>query len=328
MFRILFAFLLALITSAAYAQETSENTEIKSLKLFSMGAGPVGSSNYIVGGALCSVFNRQSHRTGYRCLVDPTEGVINNFQSLKRGDNTAIIVPSDWQYYATKSLGYFQDGFWKDHIRSIVSLHPQAIYVVAHPSSGIEDISDLEGKNINLGPKGSGHQVLSEAILKLNGFSRSSFKNIYTFSISEQIAALCFDNSIDAFIFTDTVPSSIIRQVTLACGAKLIPLNTRSYTQFRKDNPFFVQFQIPENTYAQQNQSISTLAFMATVVTTDAAPQEAITQLAKSVVENLDILAGLSPLLQKLDMETLVSAGVTARRHIGADIYFRKNGLL
>jgi len=80
-----------------------------------LSSGPVGSTAFAVGGALCAAVNRDSERTNLRCSVSTSDGPIDNLDHLRRGDADLANVRSDWLHHAYHGTDIFTVDGAADH---------------------------------------------------------------------------------------------------------------------------------------------------------------------------------------------------------------------
>lgn len=145
--------ILAAMGFAYLAVKTTESTQI-----FIVTGGVTG-VYYPAGGAICRLVNKDRRDHGIRCSAESTDGSIFNVNSLRSGDLELGIVQSDWQHHAYLGDSALEDSSPFDDLRSIFSLHPEPVTVIASQQSGIIDINDLKQKRVNIGNPGSGGPV-------------------------------------------------------------------------------------------------------------------------------------------------------------------------
>ncbi len=317
-----FGLTLALSLAAPLSSAEAQQANVRARLI--IGTGPVNGPNYAVGGAICSIINANSADHGYECWVMPTKGIRENILGMQNGRISAFLIQSDWQSYI-----YNGDipGLRLTTLRHMFSLQPRAIMLVARAGAEIKEMGELKDKRISLGPDGSGQRVLSEAILRVAGFAQSSFSGTFGLRGQEIYKAMCIDESIDAAFIPANVPSAVIQQMILGCGANLVPIAGQSFDRLIRDNPYLSEVTIPSSAYEGLENDINTLAFSSTIVSTDSLPKEAAYTMTKSVFDNLEAFRDLHPLLGRLDPDKMAGVGATAPRHVGAELYFDEVGI-
>ena len=126
-------------------------------------------------------------------------------------------------YWAYNGSGLFHHDEPNDALRAIANLYPESLHVVVLRDAGIEKISDLVGKRVSLGKKGSGTLVESEAILKAYGLSKDDVIPQYLRPGAASLAMS--DGSLDAFFFVAGYPVTAISDLTRNVDIDILPIN-------------------------------------------------------------------------------------------------------
>jgi TRAP transporter TAXI family solute receptor len=282
---------------------------------------------YPAGGAICRLINRGRKEHGIRCYAESTVGSIYNIHALRDGENDFAVVQSDWQYNAYTGKGVFADGPPFKDLRSVFSLHSEMFTLAVRKGSTIRKFSDLAGKRVNLGDRGSGMRAIMQELMEEKGWTRSAFLNPTEMKPAEAAKALC-NGSIDAMVFTAGHPNGLIQEITSDCGARLVPVEGAEIEKLLKDNPYYARTAIPGGMYKGNLQNTPTFGVRATLVTSSEEDEETVYQLTKSVFENFDSFKTLHFVFATLDKERMVYSGLTAPLHPGAIRYYREAGLL
>ena len=136
----------------------------------SIGTGQLNGVYYPVGKAICQIVNRDLRTNGVRCSPEATPGSVYNIGALQSGELEFAIVQSDVQFAA-----YHGDGPWSgkafDGLRSVFSLYPELVTVIARADAHIKELADLAGRSVNVGSPGSGTRATWDAIEAELGWS-------------------------------------------------------------------------------------------------------------------------------------------------------------
>ena len=266
-------------------------------------------------------------RTGFRCLVEPTAGSVENIELLLSGRIEFGIVQSDVNYRAYKGLGSFADQGANPDLRSVFSIHPEPFTVVARADAGIANFEDLAGKRVNIGNPGSGQRDTMEVLMAAMGWTNETFALASELQAAEQSQALC-DNNIDAMVYTVGHPSGSIQEATTACDAVLVNVTGAAVDQLVADNPYYRVATIPGGMYRGNDADTPTFGVGATLVTSASVSDDVVYALVKSVFEDIDGFRGLHPAFANLDPKQMANDGLSAPLHPGAERYFREAGLI
>ena len=312
------AALCALITSGASAQEQN---------FVAIGTGGVTGVYYPAGGAICRLVNRGRAEHGIRCGVESTGGSVYNINALRSGELEFGVAQSDWQFHAMEGTSQFEEQGAFEDLRAVFSLHPEPFTVVARADAGVESFADLQGKRVNVGNPGSGQRGTMEVVMDAMGWTMDDFQLSSELQAAEQSQALC-DNNIDAMVYTVGHPSGSIQEATTACDSVLVEVWNDEIESLVEERPYYRQATIPGGMYRGNDEDTTTFGVGATFVTSAQVPDEVVYEVTKAVFENLDQFKGLHPAFADLTAEEMVSDGLSAPIHPGAERYYREAGLI
>jgi TRAP transporter TAXI family solute receptor len=118
----------------------------------SVGTGEVNGIYYPVGKAICQVVNRNLRTDGVRCSPEATPGSVYNIEAIQSGE----LVQSDVQFAAYNGVGEWKARPFRE-LRSVASLYPELVTVIARADAHIKVLADLAGRRMNVGSKGTGN---------------------------------------------------------------------------------------------------------------------------------------------------------------------------
>jgi TRAP transporter TAXI family solute receptor len=326
--RLALAATLAVITTSAWAQEQAPDQAAPSEPdLAWMGTGSVAGVYYPVGVSLCRLVNQHRPETGLRCAATPSEGSVGNIRSLRDGTFQLAIVQSDNQAEAVAGTGPFADAGPFEGLRSVMSLYPESLAVVARADAGISSIENLAGKRVALGGPGTGTRTIADALLDALGWTPASFAATPDIPPERVSDALC-SGEIDAFLYAVGHPALVIQEATTTCDARLIDAAGPAIDELVSSRPYYVSATIPAGLYRGNEAAVSTFGVTATLVTRADYPDDTVYGIVQAIFGDLDMLRGLVPVLADLDPQTMVRAGLAAPLHPGAARYYREQGLI
>ena len=129
----------------------------------SVGTGELNGVYYPVGKAICEIVNRDLSIDGVRCSPEATPGSVYNIHAIQSGELEFGIVQADVNFNAYKGEGAWVGEPFLD-LRSVLSLYPELVTVVARADSHIQDLADLAGRRVNVGSRGTGTRTTWDAI--------------------------------------------------------------------------------------------------------------------------------------------------------------------
>ncbi len=296
-------------------------------QFISIGTGGLTGVYYPAGGAICRMVNRDRAEHGIRCSVESTGGSVFNLNAIRGGELEFAIAQSDWQFHSYNGTSQFEDAGPFEELRAVFAMHPEPFTLVVRADSGIESFEDLRGKRVNIGNPGSGFRATMEVAMEAYGMSASDFALAAELPAPEMPSGLC-DNRFDAFVYTVGHPAALIQEVTTTCDAKLVSVTGEEVDRLLEEHPYYSVAVVPAGMYRGNDEDVTTFGVGATFVSSADVPDEVAYVVAKAVMENIDTFRGLHPALGHLEPADMVSAGLSAPLHAGAERAYREMGLM
>jgi hypothetical protein len=296
-------------------------------QFITIGTGGVTGVYYAAGGAICRLLNKDRATHGFRCSVESTGGSTYNVNTIKEGELDFGMAQSDVQYNAYNGTETFKDGGAHSELRAVFSVHPEPFTVLAHPDAGVTKFEDFKGKRFNVGNPGSGTRSSMERLLAAMGWTLADFSLASELKADEHGPALC-DGKIDGFYYAVGHPSANIQDPTTTCAAKLIPMTGPVIDKLVAENPYYAKATIPGGMYKNNPDSVETYGVLATLVTSANTSEDAVYLLVKAVFENFDEFKSLHPAFAHLEPAKMITDGLSAPLHPGAEKYYREKGWL
>jgi uncharacterized protein len=307
------------LAAAASAQEQ---------QFITIGTGGVTGVYYPTGGAICRLVNTGRQEHGIRCSVESTGASVYNVNTMRQGELDFGIVQSDVQHNALEGVGAEFEGQGPfEELRAVFALHPEPFTVVARADSGIATFDDLKGKRVNVSDPGSGSRATFGVLMEAKGWTLDDFALASELKSAEQSQALA-DNKVDAIAFAVGHPNGSIQEATTTTDARLIPVTGPEVDALVEANPYYSKATIPGGMYAGNPDDVETFGVGATFLTTADMSEEAVYQVVKAVFENFEDFKKLHPALANLDKAEMISAGLSAPLHPGAEKYYKEAGLM
>jgi TRAP transporter TAXI family solute receptor len=305
---------LALTAPVAQAQE----------RFITIGTGGQTGVYFVVGQSICRLVNRGTAEHNLKCTAPSTGGSIANINAIMAGDMDMGVAQSDWQYHAYNGTSEYEGNAFEKE-RAVFSVHGEPFTVIARADAGIETFADLKGKRVNIGNPGSGQRATMEVVMDALGWTLDDFALASELKPAEQSAALG-DNKVDAIIYTVGHPNGSIQEATTTVDARIIPVTGPEIDALIADNPYYAAATIPGGMYTGTDEDVSTFGVKATFVTSADVPDDVVYEVVKAVFDNFDRFKGLHPAFADLTEEEMISAGLSAPLHPGAEKYYKERG--
>jgi len=297
-------------------------------KFITIGTGGVTGVYYPVGGAISRLVNKSTEMHSIRATVQSTGGSVFNINAVLAGDLDFGVAQSDRQYQAYNGKAEWESLGAQKELRSVFSMHPESVTLVAAVDSKIKSIRDLKGKRVNIGNIGSGTLQNSREVLMAFGVAEDSLKA--EFIKPAEAPGLLQDSRIDAFFYTVGHPSGAIKEASSG-RRKVILVNIMGpeVEKLIQEQPFYAISTIPQSFYPQAKNTSDTrsVGVKATLVSSTKVPEEIVYQVTKAVFENFSEFIALHPALSVLKGPEDLLAGLSAPLHKGALRYYDEAGI-
>ncbi len=299
----------------------------KKATFVTIGTGGATGIYYPTGVAISRMINRNFDKYAIKATVESTSGSVFNLNAVMNGDIVFGVVQSDRQFQAYNGLAEWAESGKQTDLRSVFSIHPESITLVASDKSGIKGIEDMKGKRVNLGNPGSGQLQNSRDILTAAGLTEQDVSAEYVKAI--EAPSLLQDERLDAFFYTVGHPNSNIKEATSGrIKVRIVPVTGRGVDKLLDKYSYYAKSVIPHSfyRYSINTEDIECIGVKATFVTSSKVSEDVVYALTKEVFENFEDFKSLHEAYKVLTKEDMLK-GLSAPIHKGALNYYREAGL-
>jgi len=291
----------------------------------SIGTGELNGVYYPVGKAICQIVNQDLRTYGVRCSPESTPGSVYNIDAIQSGELEFGIVQSDVQFAAFNGEGGWT-GTPFHGLRSVVSLYPELVTVMARADSHILELAALAGKRVNVGSQGTGTRATWDAIETALGWRDQERVHSIELRADASTSALC-TGAIDANLLIVGHPSPLVTTQLASCATNLIAITGPAVDKLVHNHRYYQRGTIPANLYGIA-ADVQTFGGRATLVTSDAVDARVVAVIAKAVLSHVAELRTLHPVLARLRAREMINDGLTAPIHPAAEQVYKELGLL
>lgn len=311
----------AAAAAAARAASADGNTEI----FVSIGSGEMTAVYYPVAKAICRATFRELRRHGIWCSAETTPGSAYNVEHIVSGELEFGIVQSDILFSAYKGIGRW-DGKPVAELRSVLSLYPELVTIVARADADIHVLGDLAGRRVSVGSLATGPRTTWNLISA--AFGLTTPVRLTELRQDETTSALC-SGAVDANFFVVGHPSELVSNWLAACPSNFVALSGPVVDKLISRYPFYTRGLIPTALYHVPDR-IPTFGPLATLVTSASSDPQVVAAVAKAIVMHVDELKVMHPALARLDAEQMVARTLTAPAplHPAAAAAYKELGLM
>ena len=300
----------------------------RKVSFITIGTGGVTGIYYPTGVAISRMINKKYDEYNIKATVESTSGSVFNVNAVLNTDLVFGVVQSDRQYQAYNGLAEWSEYGKQTDLRSVFSIHPESITLIASEKSGIRGIEDLKGKRVNLGNPGSGYLQNSRDVLKAAGLNEENDLSA-EYVKAVEAPGLLQDERIDAFFYTVGHPNGNIKEATSGrIKVLIVPITGPGIDKMLTHYSYYAESIIAHSfyPYSLNTDDVATIGVKATFVTSKDTDESIVYAVTKEVFENFEVFKSLHPsyeLLTKKDMLT----GLSAPIHKGALRYYRQADL-
>ena len=291
----------------------------------SVGTGELNGVYYPVGKAICEIVNRDLSIDGVRCSPETTPGSVYNVGAIQSGELEFGIIQADVNFNAYKG-----EGAWVGRaflgLRSVLSLYPELVTVMARADLHIQDLAGLAGRRVNVGSKGTGIRTTWDAIEEELRWRDAERVRPAEMRADATTSALC-TGAIDANMLIIGHPSQLVKAQQTACAINLVAIAGPAIDKLLHQHLYYQREAIPANLY-ELPADVPTFGGRAALVTSASADTRVVAVVAKEVLGHLAELRTLHPALARLRPSQMVKDGLTAPLHPGAEQVYRQMGLI
>ncbi|MCV6590015.1 MAG: TAXI family TRAP transporter solute-binding subunit [Marinobacterium sp.] len=295
--------------------------------LISLGTGGITGVYYPAGGAICRLLNQTRKQHGIRCAVRSTPGSVANINNVNVGALDLGLAESGWLYQAWSGRGHFADQGQSPQLRTLLTLFPEYLTVLARPDSGIRRFSDIRNKRISIGLPGTSQRSTMNALMKSNNWGLQDFAVTLSLGAADQAGALC-EGRIDVMIYTVGLPSGATKEAARDCGGQLIAVASDQASELIRYSPHYLPMVINAGVYPDNWSDTPTVGVNATFFTSAELPDEIAYTVVRTLFEQLEQFRTMHPAFVDLKPAQMVKGPYPAPLHPGAERYFREAGWL
>ena len=206
-----------------------------------------------------------------------------------------------------------------------MTLAPNVALFVTPADSGVENIGDLRGKRVTVGPAGAGFEMFVGPLVEAHGLTYDDFTPLN--AIQSGAVDLLADGSAAAAFLGGAVPTASITQAASSMDIRLVPFEDGAKQSLLTDYPFFAPATIPAGTYRGQEADYAGLNVGSMhLITAEATDEELVYQFTKTIYENRASVVERHPAGKAIQPKNVVRNTGTPF-HPGAIRYYREIGI-
>lgn len=284
--------------------------------------GPQGGSWVPLGGALKNMWEQAV--PGLQIQATPGAGIAN-VRGVDEGKAQIGFANSSTTVDGLAGRAPYPKKVTK--VCQVANLYPQYFQVAALADAKINSYADLRGKSLVTQPKGNTAEVLTDAVLKLNGqsyqtLSKANFQASYTDAVS-----MMKDGHAQVMTLGTTAPASAIMDLASARDVKLIPVDDKTMAALKNENPGYNRLIIKAGTYPKQDKDVPVIGYSTHIVVACDLPEDTVYKMTKAMAANVETMAAVvKPISGLTPKDMAIDIGVPF--HKGAMKFYKEVGAL
>ncbi|MFH1153196.1 MAG: TAXI family TRAP transporter solute-binding subunit [Pseudomonadota bacterium] len=298
-----------------FSAQAAENLTIAS--------GKAGGTWYPMGGAIADII--QNGVEGYNMAVMQGTGDANII-GVNNKMYTLGISFSFANADAVQGMNQFTTPM--TNIAGLAALYPSPLQIVVRGDSDIKTISDLKGKRIAPGLKGTSGEVLVRNILKVYGLTYDDMAKVEHLAYADA-AMQMKDGHIDAFMPFTTVPAPVIQDtaVSVSGGVRILALSEEKFQELKAINQGYSRFVIKGSSYKGQDTDALCVGSNNVVICRKDLPDELVYKMTQALVANKEKFARVHKVVEDWTPE-YATQDIGVPLHPGAAKYYQEIGAI
>ena len=288
-----------------------------------LGCGGPGGSWFQMVGGLSSLFNKEID--GVNVSAVSAGGSVALMRLIRKGELEATFTHTLTAYDSWNGVGDFEKDGPGKNIRMMSGMYESVHHWVVREDSGINSMSDLVGKRVNVGSPGSGSAANSQLILEGLGIYDKVKINNLSFGDAGRAVA---DGQMDALGMSGA-PMAAVVTLEASHPIRVLQLTDAEFKEVFKTSPYYYKATLPAGTYKSWNKPTECIAFQVYWIAAEKLDADAVYNMLKVAYapKNKEYLksvhkqfAGMTPALEPMK-------GLGIPLHPGAVKYWQEQGM-
>lgn len=288
------------------------------VKQYTIATGGVAGTYYPIGSGIAQSANNAS--TGYNMSIEATGASVMNCRLLSNKSVDFATIQNDVAYAAYNGQRDFSTSGNLSMIKGVACLYPETIQIITLNSSGIKNVSDLKGKRVVMGDRGSGSWFNALEILKAYNLTEN---DVQPSSVKlAQAAEMMKNDQVDAAFWTGGAPTAAISELATTNEIYIVPISGTERDALMASSPFYAAQTLPAGTYRSVDHNTETVTIMAMLVAHQDIPDEDIYNLLKAMYDSSSPISNYPHAVAKQITKDNALKGMSIALHPGAKKYF------
>ena len=243
-----------------------------------IGTGSQGGTYFGYGSGFATMI---TEATKVSASVEITGGPVQNVTLVETGEHNMGFVTMGPAYEAWIGQSALMPGVEHKTVRALFPMYQTPLQAAVLASSGIESLSDLEGKRVAVGPRGG-----TSATYWPRFFEAAGLNVTFSYAGGSDSAGQLKDGLVDAFVYAAGLPTGAYAQLAVENDVKFLGLTEAEMETMLKAVPAMSPFTIPANTYEDQPEDLQSVSLWNFAIAGEAMPESLAYEITKLAMEN------------------------------------------
>ncbi|QFR00778.1 TAXI family TRAP transporter solute-binding subunit [Streptomyces phaeolivaceus] len=257
---------------------------------------------------------------GLRVDLEASDGSQDNVRAVATGEADVAIAAAD----AVQT--YIEEGRpGAEKLRGVARLYDDYMQLVVPADSTIQNVSELKGKRVAVGPEGSGVRLIAERLLAADGLDIDKDIDARPDTIGTSPEALR-TGKIDAFFWSGGLPTKGLTNLAdqQKYNFRLVPISSDLVTKLHDQGGVFSHYRtsvVPTDAYSVLSGSVPTLTVANLLITREDMDPRLVEWLTRVVLKSRDKIGEDVHAAQVVDLRTAIYTDPLPL-HEGARAYY------
>lgn len=307
---------LLLVSAAACGRDSG------STRVINIVTAPPGGSWYVMGGTLASIINDAV--PGVQAVAEVSGGAEENVRLVGTGQSNLGFVISKTALQGYQGQAPFSQPFTS--LRMLLgNLDVGQIHVVVLDGSPLDDVCDLKGRRVGVGPSGHGSLANLREIFSAGcGFTFDDITPVYL-PYDQALSALG-DGRLEAAVLYVSPPIPAISEFGATRRFRLLPLTDAARDGVVGEYGYYLKTAIPASAYTGLTADTPVVGTSNGLMVSAELPADLVYEITKATFDHIDRLRSSYPTSAAFTLEVAPKGGLIPY-HDGAIRYYRERGV-
>ncbi len=245
-----------------------------------VGTASQGGTYFVYGNGLASFI---AGELDINASGEVTGGPVQNVTLVQTGDHDIGLVTMGPAFEAWTGVSELAPGMEHTEVRALFPMYQTPFQVITLAGSGIETVSDLDGRRVSSGPAGGTPGTYWPRFMETLDVDAN-----VSFAGASDAANQLRDGLIDAFAFAAGVPIAAFSQLSAEVDVRMFGFTDEERETILENHPSVAPLTIPAGTYAGHDYDQHTVAMWNFAIAHEDMPESLAYEITRLVMENND----------------------------------------